>query len=257
MPERATQKGLGLEIVREIIVVLVPMILSLTVHEYAHAWSAFKLGDDTAASQGRLTLSPLAHIDIFGTLIIPAFAAISPLGIALIGWAKPVPVSPYRFHRGVTMRRGMIITALAGPGSNLLLAIVFGGLAMALYGDIIDSPLFQGDRVAALRLLGSSRGIAQNQALLTTIGVTGLDPVLMLLGRLVILNVGLMIFNMFPLYPLDGSRLLPQEVQEKMARYVMFVFFGFLVLINVAGELLWYPTKFVCNVVLGFWSIFF
>ena len=79
--------------------VLIPMLLSLTVHEWAHAWSAYRLGDDTASMQGRLTLNPIAHIDPIGTLILPL------LGIPF-GWAKPVPVNPTRFRRGVGMSTG-------------------------------------------------------------------------------------------------------------------------------------------------------
>src|SRR5689334_23219884 len=96
---------------------LIPLILSLTVHEWAHAYSAFRLGDDTASRQGRLTLNPIPHIDPIGTILCPL------LGIPF-GWAKPVPVNPLRFNRGVSMRTGMMITAAAGPLSNLVLAVL-------------------------------------------------------------------------------------------------------------------------------------
>jgi Zn-dependent protease len=96
---------------------LIPLILSLTVHEWAHAYSAFRLGDDTASLQGRLTLNPLAHIDPIGTILAPM------LGVPF-GWAKPVPVVATRFRRDVSMRWGIMITSAAGPLSNLALAIV-------------------------------------------------------------------------------------------------------------------------------------
>src|SRR5215471_12296793 len=96
---------------------LVPLLLSLTVHEWAHAWSAYRLGDDTAAKLGRLTLNPIAHIDPIGTLILPL------LGVPF-GWAKPVPVVASRFRRGVNMTTGMMITAAAGPLSNVVLAVL-------------------------------------------------------------------------------------------------------------------------------------
>src|SRR5215468_292941 len=102
------------------------LILSLTVHEWAHAYSAFRLGDDTAARQGRLTLNPLPHIDPFGTILCPL------LGVPF-GWAKPVPVVPSRFRRDVNMRTGMMITAAAGPLSNLALAVV----CTVLYGLLL------------------------------------------------------------------------------------------------------------------------
>src|SRR5262252_9131058 len=97
--------------------ILVPLLLSLTVHEWAHAYSAHRLGDDTAERQGRLTLNPIPHIDLVGTLLLPL------LGVPF-GWAKPVPVNPARFKRTVNMRTGMLITAAAGPFSNLVLAIL-------------------------------------------------------------------------------------------------------------------------------------
>src|SRR5512134_1879423 len=99
------------------LLLLPPLLLSLSFHEWAHAWSAHKLGDDTAERMGRLTLNPLAHIDPLGTILLPL------LGVPF-GWAKPVPVNPARFRRGVHMGRGMMITSAAGPLSNLLLATV-------------------------------------------------------------------------------------------------------------------------------------
>src|SRR5580698_8792478 len=110
---------------------LIPLILSLTVHEWAHAYSAFRLGDDTAARQGRLTLNPIPHIDPFGTILCPL------LGIPF-GWAKPVPVNPVRFNREISMRAGMMITAAAGPLSNLVLAVLCSALAGLLGRFQID-----------------------------------------------------------------------------------------------------------------------
>src|SRR5688572_26569558 len=96
---------------------LIPLVLSLTVHEWAHAMSAYRLGDDTAAREGRLTLNPIVHIDPLGTLLLPL------MGVPF-GWAKPVPVVPTRFRRDVNMSTGMMITAAAGPFSNLVLAFL-------------------------------------------------------------------------------------------------------------------------------------
>ena len=94
---------------------LVPVVLSLTVHEFAHAFTAWKLGDDTAARLGRLTLNPIPHIDPVG-LLLPL------LGVPF-GWAKPVPIDPARFSPGIRMETGLVLTAGAGPLSNALLAI--------------------------------------------------------------------------------------------------------------------------------------
>lgn len=157
---------------------LIPLMLSLSVHEFAHAWSAWKLGDDTASMQGRLTLNPVAHIDPVGTLLLPL------LGIPF-GWAKPVPVNPARFRREVNMGTGMMITALAGPFSNVLLAIasaVSYGLTLRFAPQTIEA----------------NPGL--HEFLLTVMGM----------------NVALAIFNMLPIPPLDGSR-----VVEKFLPYGM------------------------------------
>ena len=152
------------------VMILIPLLLSLTVHEWAHAWSAHRLGDDTARMQGRLTLNPLAHIDPVGTLILPL------LGIPF-GWAKPVPVNPTRFRPGVNMKTGMMITAAAGPFSNLVLAL----LSAVTFGLVA--------RFAPASLgAGSGLGLAS------------------LLTMLIVINVTLAIFNMIPIPPLDGSR---------------------------------------------------
>jgi Zn-dependent protease len=246
--------------VRDIVVVLVPMILSLTVHEFAHAWSAFRLGDDTAASQGRLTLNPLPHIDLFGTILIPVLAVVSG-GFGLIGWAKPVPISPHRFRRDISMRQGMIITAVAGPASNILLAFLVAGVSMFVFSDLLTelarSPGV-GSRTFAFLLLGHERFVGENAALLAAAGFGGAKPIAaLLLSRLFLMNIGLAIFNMLPVPPLDGSRLLPPAWQQKLARYTMVVFVGFIVLINWAGNVLFVPARAIGDVLLGCWSLIF
>jgi Zn-dependent protease len=150
--------------------ILILLWLSLCPHEFAHAWAAWRLGDDTAALMGRLTLNPLAHIDPIGTLILPL------LGVPF-GWAKPVPVQPHRFTRRVSMRTGMLLTAIAGPIANLILmaiGIVVLAVLIRFYPGIL---------------------LARNHA------------GLLLLHQFIFLNVVLAAFNMLPIPPLDGSRI--------------------------------------------------
>lgn len=97
---------------------LIPLVLSLTVHEWAHAYSARKLGDDTAERQGRLTLNPVVHIDPIGTILMPLLSPIP------FGWAKPVPFDPARFTRKLNVRTSTMLVAAAGPFANLVLALI-------------------------------------------------------------------------------------------------------------------------------------
>ena len=96
-----------------------PLLFAMVLHEYAHGWAADKCGDPTAKLQGRLTMNPLAHIDPFGTIILPVMCLLLP-GSFLLGWAKPVPIDPRNMH---SPRRDMALVAAAGPGMNLVLAV--------------------------------------------------------------------------------------------------------------------------------------
>lgn len=196
------------------LMMLVPLILSLTVHEWAHAYSAWKLGDDTAASQGRLTLDPLVHMDPLGTFLLPL------LGIPF-GWAKPVPVNPARFRRDVSMRFGMALTAFAGPLSNFVIATA----AAISYGLLLRfAPLF----------------------------VEEYHVVPALLLVMIPMNVGLGIFNLLPIPPLDGSRIVDwaipyrfQSTWEGVHRFAPFLLIGVLA---VGGMFLAAPIAFVTAV---------
>jgi len=177
------------------VMMLIPLLLSLSVHEWAHAWSAYRLGDDTASREGRLTLDPLAHIDPLGTFLLPM------LGIPF-GWAKPVPVNPVRFRRNVSMRTGMMITAAAGPISNIVLAVlatVITALLLRFKPDVLEA----------------------------------YPAVSFLLGVAIQMNIALAIFNLLPIPPLDGSRvvdgLMPyryQGVWEKLTRFAPLALLG-------------------------------
>ena len=141
------------------------MLVAITIHEFAHAWAANRLGDRTATALGRLSLNPLRHLDPLGTLMLLT---------AGIGWGKPVPVNPYNLRNGP--KAGMAVTSLAGPLSNLLLAAA------------LSVPLRLG--LAPFTIWGAS-------ALLPSLGE--------LLLTVIIMNIGLAIFNLIPIAPLDGS----------------------------------------------------
>jgi Zn-dependent protease len=157
----------------QVLLRLVTLVLSVTVHEFAHAFAADKLGDDLPARQGRLTLNPIAHVDPVGTLLIPAMALFLP--IPLFGWGRPVETNPIAYTRRFSMRGGSAMVSFAGPFSNLVLAIVCAFLWIGL---------------ARLGVLGSA------------------SPFWMLLERMVQLNIVLFLFNLIPVPPLDGSKII-------------------------------------------------
>ncbi|MBQ9937520.1 MAG: site-2 protease family protein [Oscillospiraceae bacterium] len=157
------------------------VFISLPLHEFAHAYVANRLGDDTAYYQGRLSLNPLKHLDLFGTISMVLFH---------FGWAKPVPVNPMRF-RG-NMRRGMALVAVAGPTMNLILSFIFfvlSKLVILLYKFI---PI----EISFLLFLNW---------IFYTISIT---------------NIGLAFFNLIPIPPLDGSRILSYLLPYKAARFL-------------------------------------
>lgn len=164
-----------------ILIGLPAFILAGTVHEYMHAWTARRLGDYTATTEGRLTLNPLAHLDPFGLLLMV---------IAKFGWMKPVPVNPYNFEHPV---KGMALTALAGPASNLAMA-----LATAVVYNILFAPQFLG--------LAPSSGMF----------IWFINSVL---GSFLYVNIILMLFNMLPIPPLDGSRIIKVILPKSLQYY--------------------------------------
>lgn len=181
----------GIEIAILFLARLFVVFCTLPVHEYAHAFVADKLGDKTARLSGRLTLNPMAHIDILGAIMI-LFVG--------FGYAKPVPVNPRNFKNP---KKGMALTALAGPFSNILMAVVFMFLSNVL--SLFGSSLF----VQAFYIFFSFAAS---------------------------INIGLAVFNLIPIPPLDGSRvlelLIPDKYYYKFAqyeRYIVIVIFGLIV----------------------------
>jgi len=168
--------------IAQIFISFIVLLFSLTVHEMAHAWTADRLGDPTARQLGRVSLNPVVHADLFGTVIIPLVALVGPLidrglgGVPLIGWAKPVPVN-LRYLRHP--RRDYVIVAAAGPASNLVMALA----ASVLLVILPVSPHTLGEPNVSV-------------------------PIAAILSQLMRLNVLLAVFNMIPIPPLDGGNVL-------------------------------------------------
>ena len=181
------------------------VLIAITFHEFAHAFVADKLGDDTPRREGRLTLNPLGHLDPIGSLLL-LFAG--------IGWGKPVHVNPRNYNRKVGMEKGEALVSIAGPIMNFLLAIVFTIITCIVLKTTNSSLVF----------LGNSMGlVASNQTI---------EILLKILIYAVIINTGLGLFNLIPLPPLDGSKVLmtflPYKakqffIQNEMIFYIIFV----------------------------------
>jgi len=205
-----------LTLFQRILVWILPVVFAITVHEVAHGWVAKKYGDNTASSLGRLTLNPIKHIDLFGTIILPAIL----LGILLktgtgfiFGWAKPVPVDPRNFKNPL---HDMAIVALAGPVANLLMAVGWAlvtrlGVTIGAGTEAISHPLIY-------------------------TGIAGIS-----------INLVLALINLLPIPPLDGSRILTGILPSYWAwQYNRLERYGFIILLlllytKLLGAILAYP----------------
>jgi Zn-dependent protease len=190
--------GLDWSRLTDILISVIPALICITFHEVSHGFVAYRLGDDTAKAAGRLTLNPIKHIDVFGLIMMAVFG---------FGWAKPVPVDMRRFKNP---KRGMALTAFAGPASNILLAAVMFATAGAIAA-------FMPEEV----VIGAIGG---DGAVWTVVWT--------LIDRTAVLSTALAVFNIIPIPPLDGSKVLfslfSDRAYEKLMRVERY---GFIILI--------------------------
>lgn len=190
---QALMHGISLSI-NEIIIFLVPVLIAITVHEVAHGYVAYLLGDPTAKLAGRLTLNPIKHLDPIGAIA---------LLIVKVGWAKPVPINPLYFKN---KKRDILLVSAAGPISNFVLAIIFSLIIRVI-----------------LTLFGSF-----HNSLLVSFFSTIID----ICSAGIIVNIGLGIFNLIPIPPLDGSNILASLLPNRIAAsFMRFGKYGFIVLL--------------------------
>ena len=200
------------------------LIFSLSVHECAHAWTASMLGDQTARLQGRITLNPMYHVDPIGTILFPALMIFGPLfglnffGGMLVGWAKPTPVITRNFRKIV---RDDNLTTLAGPVSNLLIVLA------ALIVLIIN-----------IRAVPNGRAVVVSSfiAALSPAGEIAPQPLVLLCALAILINLSLFFFNLLPIPPLDGSRVVrnllpynPVQVYDRIpiwGSYLLMILLG-------------------------------
>ena len=202
---------------------LVPILLiSLTIHEVAHGWIAYRMGDPTAKQKGRLSLNPIKQLDPVGTLL---FVFTYLFWGVVFGWAKPVPISPYYFRN---VQRGMAIVGAAGPISNFLMAVLFSVI---------------------LRIVGPS---------LEEAGGSVADVILRILFMFVMINIVLGVFNLIPIPPLDGSRVvgafLPRQAYQYWAALDRY---GFLIIIIIIVALQGQVGRMLSRVFGAIWDLIF
>jgi Zn-dependent protease len=180
------------------------LIMSVVIHEFAHGYSAYLLGDNTARLRGRLTLNPLKHLDPFGSVILPLLLILTHAGF-VIGWAKPVPYNPANLRNG---KKGEFIVAISGIVANLLIAIIFGLLIR--FAPNLGLPMYNAD--------------------------LSLNPFYKISSIIVIMNLVLALFNIIPIPPLDGSKVLfsflplrLRHIQTFLERWGIFLLLFFII----------------------------
>jgi Zn-dependent protease len=184
----------------KIVIFAAPILFSIVVHEVSHGWVAHKLGDNTAKRMGRLTLNPISHIDPMGTIMLPLFMII--MGGPIFGWAKPVPFNPNNFKQNVNIRNGVMWVALAGPVSNLILAFISSFIYVSLYKYFLNSSSIMHSLI------------------------------IQFLKAFIQINIILACFNLIPIPPLDGSKVLMRFLPANyIPYYLMLERYGFFIII--------------------------
>ena len=183
------------------------VLIAVTFHEFAHGWAAYMLGDTTAKDEGRLSLNPFSHLDPIGTIM---------LLLAGFGWGKPVRVDPRNYTKKISMEKGEAIVSAAGPLMNLLLALVFTLIYYALYK------------------------FAPATFLMSTVGYV----IMQLISYIVLINIGLGVFNLIPLPPLDGEKILkpilPYSIKNWFEKneHIFYIIFIIIFITGIAGEII-------------------
>jgi Zn-dependent protease len=214
----------------ELLLLTLPvLIFSIVVHEVAHGWMALKQGDQTALMLGRITMNPIPHIDPIGSLLVPGFMAMSGMGV-LLGWARPVPVNPRNYR---DYKRGDILVSLAGVASNLVLAFIFAFLLVGV--------------LWLARWMPGQMDVWQTMFNMFRYGV--------------LINVLLIIFNLIPIPPLDGSHvfyyLLPPELAVRYRAIGGYgIFIVFIILMMGGFRFLWPVVNFFAGMILMFARVF-
>lgn len=202
------------------------VLIAITFHEFAHGYAAYKLGDNTAKNQGRLSLNPLDHLDPIGTLM---------LLVAGFGWGKPVEVNPRNYTRKISMEKGQAIVSLAGPLMNFILAIIFTLIYYAIY------------KFAGISFISSTIG-----------GI-----IMLLISSTISINIGLGVFNLIPLPPLDGSKIIMPFLPYKAKQFfinneqIFYIVFVLIWVTGIAGTIITPAINWVSKGILGLGKLIF